>query len=303
MTVLSDPARSPRRAGDGRADAASAAPMRSSSHGAAPPSWSTIRASIRAATMPAIRSAADAVVAEIAGAGGRAVADYGSVADPAAAAAMVRRAVEAFGGARYRGQQCRQQPAQHLCRHHARGFSQRPRRASHRHVPGDAGGMAGARGAALWPHRVHHQPGRLLRQGRQRRLWRRQDGPGRPDARPAALGRAARHQGELHLAVRADAPRRHLSEGHRAYIDPAQVAAAVALLSERGLSGLGRDRDRRRRAFRDRAHARKPRHRHRQSGRACRPRRSRRAGTRSRTCAIRCSIRMRSRRSARRSRA
>jgi NAD(P)-dependent dehydrogenase (short-subunit alcohol dehydrogenase family) len=43
------------------------------------------------------KSAADEVVAEIVRAGGRAVADYGSVADPAAAAAMVQRAVEAFG--------------------------------------------------------------------------------------------------------------------------------------------------------------------------------------------------------------
>jgi NAD(P)-dependent dehydrogenase (short-subunit alcohol dehydrogenase family) len=43
-------------------------------------------------------SAAEAVVAEIAACGGRAVADYGSVAEPEAASAMVRRAVEAFGG-------------------------------------------------------------------------------------------------------------------------------------------------------------------------------------------------------------
>jgi NAD(P)-dependent dehydrogenase (short-subunit alcohol dehydrogenase family) len=41
---------------------------------------------------------ADNVVAEIARAGGRAVADYGSVADPHAASAMVARAVDAFGG-------------------------------------------------------------------------------------------------------------------------------------------------------------------------------------------------------------
>jgi NAD(P)-dependent dehydrogenase (short-subunit alcohol dehydrogenase family) len=38
------------------------------------------------------------VVAEIAAAGGRAVADYGNVADPDAARAMVRCAVDAFGG-------------------------------------------------------------------------------------------------------------------------------------------------------------------------------------------------------------
>jgi NAD(P)-dependent dehydrogenase (short-subunit alcohol dehydrogenase family) len=44
------------------------------------------------------RAAADAVVAEIAHFGGRAVADYGSVADPAAARAMVRRGVDIFGG-------------------------------------------------------------------------------------------------------------------------------------------------------------------------------------------------------------
>ena len=43
------------------------------------------------------RAAADEVVAKIAAAGGRAVADYGSVADPKAAAAMVQRAVNAFG--------------------------------------------------------------------------------------------------------------------------------------------------------------------------------------------------------------
>jgi len=43
------------------------------------------------------RAPADAVVAEIAAAGGRAVADYGDVADPAQAAAMVERAVAAFG--------------------------------------------------------------------------------------------------------------------------------------------------------------------------------------------------------------
>ena len=43
-------------------------------------------------------SAADAVVAEVAGLGGRAAADYGSVAEPGHAGAMVRRAVEAFGG-------------------------------------------------------------------------------------------------------------------------------------------------------------------------------------------------------------
>ncbi len=41
---------------------------------------------------------ADSVVAEIRAAGGRAVADYGDVADDAAAAAMVQRAVDAFGG-------------------------------------------------------------------------------------------------------------------------------------------------------------------------------------------------------------
>jgi NAD(P)-dependent dehydrogenase (short-subunit alcohol dehydrogenase family) len=40
---------------------------------------------------------ADAVVEEIEAAGGRAVADYGSVSDPAAARAMVRTAVEHFG--------------------------------------------------------------------------------------------------------------------------------------------------------------------------------------------------------------
>jgi NAD(P)-dependent dehydrogenase (short-subunit alcohol dehydrogenase family) len=44
------------------------------------------------------RSLADGVVAEIAAAGGKAVADYGSVADPKAAAAMVQGAVDAFGG-------------------------------------------------------------------------------------------------------------------------------------------------------------------------------------------------------------
>jgi NAD(P)-dependent dehydrogenase (short-subunit alcohol dehydrogenase family) len=41
---------------------------------------------------------AEAVVAEIRGAGGRAVADFGSVTEAAAAEAMVRRAVEEFGG-------------------------------------------------------------------------------------------------------------------------------------------------------------------------------------------------------------
>jgi NAD(P)-dependent dehydrogenase (short-subunit alcohol dehydrogenase family) len=44
------------------------------------------------------RAPADGVVAEIVAAGGRAVADYGSVADPQAAAAMVARAADAFGG-------------------------------------------------------------------------------------------------------------------------------------------------------------------------------------------------------------
>lgn len=43
-------------------------------------------------------AAADGVVAEIAAAGGRAVADYGNVADAGAAAAMVQRAAGAFGG-------------------------------------------------------------------------------------------------------------------------------------------------------------------------------------------------------------
>jgi NAD(P)-dependent dehydrogenase (short-subunit alcohol dehydrogenase family) len=43
------------------------------------------------------RALADEVVAKIAAAGGKAIADYGSVADPAAAAAMVQCAVEAFG--------------------------------------------------------------------------------------------------------------------------------------------------------------------------------------------------------------
>jgi NAD(P)-dependent dehydrogenase (short-subunit alcohol dehydrogenase family) len=43
------------------------------------------------------RAAADDVVAEIVEAGGRAVADYGSVADPAAANAMVQLAVDRFG--------------------------------------------------------------------------------------------------------------------------------------------------------------------------------------------------------------
>jgi NAD(P)-dependent dehydrogenase (short-subunit alcohol dehydrogenase family) len=41
---------------------------------------------------------ADAVAAEIAAAGGTALADYGSVTDPAAAEAMVAAAVDAFGG-------------------------------------------------------------------------------------------------------------------------------------------------------------------------------------------------------------
>ncbi|NIR38388.1 MAG: SDR family NAD(P)-dependent oxidoreductase, partial [Actinobacteria bacterium] len=40
---------------------------------------------------------ADEVVAAITGAGGAAVADYGSVSDPEAAAAMVQRAVDEFG--------------------------------------------------------------------------------------------------------------------------------------------------------------------------------------------------------------
>ena len=44
------------------------------------------------------RSPADEVVAEIRQAGGRAEADYGSVADAAGADGMVRRAVDAFGG-------------------------------------------------------------------------------------------------------------------------------------------------------------------------------------------------------------
>jgi NAD(P)-dependent dehydrogenase (short-subunit alcohol dehydrogenase family) len=44
------------------------------------------------------RATADSVVAEIIAAGGRAVADYGNVADREAAAAMVQRAVDAFGG-------------------------------------------------------------------------------------------------------------------------------------------------------------------------------------------------------------
>jgi len=44
------------------------------------------------------RAPADSVAAEIAAAGGRAVADYGDVADAQAAAMMVQRAVSAFGG-------------------------------------------------------------------------------------------------------------------------------------------------------------------------------------------------------------
>jgi len=44
------------------------------------------------------RAPADSVVAEVAAAGGRAVADYGDVADAQAAAMMVQRAVSAFGG-------------------------------------------------------------------------------------------------------------------------------------------------------------------------------------------------------------
>jgi len=44
------------------------------------------------------RTAADGVAAEIVAAGGRAVADYGNVADPQAAQAMVARAAEVFGG-------------------------------------------------------------------------------------------------------------------------------------------------------------------------------------------------------------
>ena len=43
------------------------------------------------------RAAADDVVAEIIAAGGRAVADYGSVADPVAASAMVQLALDRFG--------------------------------------------------------------------------------------------------------------------------------------------------------------------------------------------------------------
>jgi NAD(P)-dependent dehydrogenase (short-subunit alcohol dehydrogenase family) len=43
-------------------------------------------------------AAADGVVAEIVAAGGRAVADYGSVTEPEAARAMVARAADAFGG-------------------------------------------------------------------------------------------------------------------------------------------------------------------------------------------------------------
>ncbi len=43
------------------------------------------------------RTCADEVTAEITAAGGEAVADYGNVADPKAAAAMVQRAVGAFG--------------------------------------------------------------------------------------------------------------------------------------------------------------------------------------------------------------
>ncbi|MBI4574981.1 MAG: SDR family NAD(P)-dependent oxidoreductase [Planctomycetes bacterium] len=42
-------------------------------------------------------SAADKVVADIRSSGGKAVADYGSVADPAAADGMIRKAVESFG--------------------------------------------------------------------------------------------------------------------------------------------------------------------------------------------------------------
>jgi NAD(P)-dependent dehydrogenase (short-subunit alcohol dehydrogenase family) len=44
------------------------------------------------------RAAADSVVSEIAAAGGRAVPDYGSVTSPQAATAMVARAVDTFGG-------------------------------------------------------------------------------------------------------------------------------------------------------------------------------------------------------------
>jgi NAD(P)-dependent dehydrogenase (short-subunit alcohol dehydrogenase family) len=43
------------------------------------------------------RALANAVVATITAAGGNAIADYGSVADPEAAAAMVQRAIDAFG--------------------------------------------------------------------------------------------------------------------------------------------------------------------------------------------------------------
>jgi NAD(P)-dependent dehydrogenase (short-subunit alcohol dehydrogenase family) len=43
------------------------------------------------------RALADTVVAKITAAGGNAIADYGSVADPEAAAAMVQRAIDAFG--------------------------------------------------------------------------------------------------------------------------------------------------------------------------------------------------------------
>ena len=195
-------------------------------------------------------AAADAVVAEIVGAGGRAVADHGSVADPAAAAAMVRRAVDTFGALdvvinnagnnrRNTFAETTLEDFRNVLDVHLTGT-----------LPGDAGGVADSRGAALRPDRLHHEPGRLLRQGGQRRLRRRQDGRDRPDARRAPFGRAARHQGELHLALRAHAPRRRLPEGHRRPDRPRAGRRRRRAARERGLSGVGRGRDRRRRAFR-----------------------------------------------------
>ncbi len=177
------------------------------------------------------RAPADSVVAAIREAGGRAEADYGSVANPADAAAMVRRAVDRFGGIDI--------VVNNAGNHRRNVFSDV--------APGDFVDVLGVHlvGAlyvsqAAWPHMAQKRSGNIVLATSQTAFYGKIDSVSYGAAKAGMIGlmHGLRLSAEpLGIKVNCISPfaltrmAHHFPNEIAPLIDPAQAAEAVALLA------------------------------------------------------------------------
>ena len=196
-------------------------------------------------------AAADKVVAEIKAAGGQAVPNYDSVAEPEERRQHRQDRGRFLRHGRHRGQQCGRAARQDLPQHDGRGFRLRGEGAFPRHRLRHARRLADHARQGLWPRRRHLVELRHLRQFRPGQLWRRQARRRGLHECAAARGPEVQRPGQCAGAGRRHAHDREPDDARDAGQARSGVRLAHGRLSlQRAVPAHRRDLERRRRLLR-----------------------------------------------------